>query len=246
MVKSVPRIGLVLATGAAAIAASGCGQSVIQSNDNLVAGKQQFVAKCGACHVLARAGTKGTTGPNLDAAFKRAMQDGLGRTTVRGVVHSQILHPSRLKNHSTGTQMPAKLVEGQDAEDVAAYVASVAARGGQDAGLLKDAVKEAGGGKAAVAKNGTLEIDADPNGQLAYVTTKATAPAGPLTLQSKNASSTPHDIAIEGNGIDDKGPVVQGGKVSTVKVTLKSGTYTFYCSVPGHRQAGMQGKITVK
>ena len=246
MVKPVPRIGLVLATGTAAIAAAGCGQTVIQSNDNVVAGKQQFVAKCGACHVLARAGTKGTTGPNLDAAFKRALADGEGRTTVRGIVHSQILYPANLKNHSTGTQMPAKLVKGQDAEDVAAYVASVVARPGEDSGLLKDAVKAAGGGEAAVAKNGTLQIDADPNGQLAYVTDKAAAPAGALTLKSQNKSSTPHDIAIEGNGVDEKGEVVQGGGVSQVKVTLKAGTYTFYCSVPGHREAGMQGKIAVK
>src|SRR3954453_21501167 len=142
--------------------------------------------------------------------------------------------------------MPPKLVDGQDAEDVAAYVATVAARGGEDSGLLKDAVKAAGGGEAAVAKNGTLEIDADPNGQLAFVTDKAAAPAGALTLESKNASSTPHNIALEGNGVNDEGPVVQGGKVSSVKVTLKSGTYTFFCSVPGHRDAGMEGKITVK
>lgn len=246
MVKLVPRIGLVLAAGAAALAASGCGQSVVSDNDNLVAGKQMFVAKCGACHVLARAGTKGTTGPNLDAAFKRALADGQGRTTVRGIVHEQILYPAMLKQHSTGTQMPPKLVKGQNADDVAAYVALSVAKGGQDSGLLKDAVKAAGGGQAAVEKNGTLEIDADASGQIAYVTTKATAQPGPVTIQSKNPSSTPHDIAIEGNGLNDKGPVVQNGKVSTIKVTLKAGTYTFYCSVPGHRQAGMQGKITVK
>jgi VCBS repeat-containing protein len=241
-----PRTGLALVTGAAAVAAAGCGQGVVQSGDNVVAGKQMFVAKCGACHALARAGTKGTTGPDLDAAFRQALADGQGRTTVRGIVHQQILYPAMLKNHSTGTQMPPKLVKGQDAADVAAYVATVVARPGQDSGLLKDAVKQAGGGQAAVEKNGKLEIDADASGQLAYATKKATAQAGPVTIQSKNASSTPHDIAIEGNGINDKGPVVQGGGISTVKATLKTGTYTFYCSVPGHRQAGMEGKITVK
>jgi plastocyanin len=205
-----------------------------------------FVTKCGSCHVLNRAGTKGTTGPNLDAAFRQALAEGEGRTTVRGIVHEQILYPAQLKNHSTGTQMPPKLVKGQDAEDVAAYVATVVSRSGQDTGLLKDAVKQAGGGQAAVEKNGALEIDADPTGQLAYVTKKATAQPGAVTINSKNDSSTPHDIAIEGNGINDKGPVVQGGKVSTVKVTLKAGQYTFYCSVPGHRQAGMEGTIAVK
>ena len=74
----------------------------------------------------------------------------------------------------------------------------------------------------------------------------ATAPPGALTLNSKNDASIPHNIAVEGSGIDEKGPVVQGGKVSTVKVTLKAGEYTFYCSVPGHREGGMVGKLTVK
>src|SRR3954468_13931780 len=194
-------------TAGGALLAAGCGnQDVVTSNDNVVAGKQKFVQKCDSCHTLARAGTKGTVGPNLDAAFRQALIDGERRTTVRGIVHEQILYPANLKNHSTGTQMPPKLVDGQDAEDVAAYVATVVARGGEDAGLLKDAVKAAGGGEAAVAKNGTLEIDADPNGQLAYVTTKAAAPAGALTLESKNASSTPHNIALEGNGVDEQGP----------------------------------------
>jgi plastocyanin len=246
MVMSLPRIALVFATGTAAVAAAGCGQQLVSDNDNLVAGKQMFVSKCGSCHTLARANTKGTVGPNLDAAFRRALADGQGRTTVRGIVHEQILFPANLKNHSTGTQMPPKLVTGQDADDVAAYVASSAAKPGQDAGVVGDAVKAAGGGKPAVEKNGTLQIDADPTGQLAYVTNKATATPGAVTLQSTNKSSTPHDIAIQGNGVNDKGPIVSGGKTSTVKVTLKPGAYTFYCSVPGHRQAGMQGKITVK
>src|SRR3954471_21493478 len=106
----------LLAGGIAAV--SGCGQEAVRSADNVVNGKQMFVSKCGSCHTLARASTKGTVGPNLDAAFRRALADGQGRTTVRGIVHEQILFPASLKNHSTGTQMPAKLVTGQDADDV--------------------------------------------------------------------------------------------------------------------------------
>jgi len=233
-------------TAGGALLAAGCGnQDVVTSNDNVVAGKQKFVQKCGSCHTLARAGTKGTVGPNLDAAFRQALIDGERRTTVRGIVYEQILHPANLKNHSTGTQMPPKLVEGQDAHDVAAYVGTVAAKPGKDAGLLADAVKAAGGGEAAVEKNGTLQIDADPSGQLAYVTKKATGQAGPVTLKMKNTSGTPHDLSIEGNGVNAKTPVTQKGTVQA-KATLKPGTYTFFCSVPGHRQAGMQGKLTVK
>src|SRR3954465_13405805 len=114
----------VPALGAVVIAvAAGCGQEAVRSDDNTVNGKKLFVAKCGSCHTLARAGTKGTVGPDLDAAFRQSLKDGLGRSTVRGVVQHQILYPYTLKNQTTGTQMPAKLVEGENASDVAAYVA---------------------------------------------------------------------------------------------------------------------------
>jgi uncharacterized cupredoxin-like copper-binding protein len=46
--------------------------------------------------------------------------------------------------------------------------------------------------------------------------------------------------------VDEKGEVVDSGGVSQVSVTLKAGTYTFYCSVQGHRAAGMLGKLVVK
>src|SRR3954465_4373293 len=109
--------GLVVA--GVALALSACSTRPEGENANLVAGKQLFVQKCGSCHVLARAGTKGNVGPNLDAAFRQALSDRQGRTTVRGIVHEQILYPASLKSHSTGTQMPPKLVKGEDAEDVA-------------------------------------------------------------------------------------------------------------------------------
>ena len=91
-------------------------------NADVVAGKLLFVQKCGACHALARAGTKGTMGPNLDEAFQQAIKDGFERSDFAGAVHGQILHPNAYG------PMPAKLVTGDDAHDVAAYVAqSVAA-----------------------------------------------------------------------------------------------------------------------
>ncbi len=104
----------------------------------------------------------------------------------------------------------------------------------------------AGAGKPVAAKNGKLEMPADPNGQLAYVSKKATAPAGKLEIDSKNAATIPHDIVLEGNGVNEKGPVVKGGGVSKITADLKPGTYTYYCSVPGHREGGMEGKLTVK
>ena len=53
----------------------------------------------------------------------------------------------------------------------------------------------------------------------------------------------PHNIAIEGNGVDEEGQVVQNGGVSRVEVDLKAGEYTFFCSVPGHREGGMEGTL---
>jgi mono/diheme cytochrome c family protein len=100
---------------------------------DLTNGKAQFVEKCGSCHTLARAGTAGTQGPSLDAAFQTALADGIDRDTVEGIVHKQILHPR------SDSIMPAGLVQGDDASDVAAYVGFAAAKPGDDQGALATA-----------------------------------------------------------------------------------------------------------
>jgi plastocyanin len=226
-----------LAAAGAALVLSACSAHPQAEDADLIAGKQLFVQKCGSCHVLARAGTKGTTGPDLDQAFQRAIKDGMPRSDFAGAIHGQILHPNR------NGVMPAKLVTGDKAYDIAAYVAQSVAAGGKDTGLLATAVKQAGGGKPAVEKSGSLQIDADPTGQLAFVTDSATGTPGQITVKMQNKSGTPHDIVIDGKG---KGEVVQDGGVSQFQADFTAGSYTFYCSVPGHRQAGMQGKLTVK
>lgn len=242
---TVRRAAALAATAAAATAAfalAGCGDGVKGDRADLVHGKQVFVEKCGACHTLARAATQGTVGPNLDLAFAQSLADGFKRDTVSGVVKEQILYPT------TAGKMPAKIVTGQTAVDVAAYVGYAAARAGDDEGALAAAVK-AVEQESAEAENGVLQIDADPNGQLAYLVGEATAPPGALTINSQNDSSTPHDIALqEGTDGPDlgKGETVSGGGVSTVRVTLTAGTYTFYCTLPGHREGGMQGTLTVR
>ena len=224
---------------------SACESDNVPPDADLIAGKKAFAQKCGSCHTLNRAQTKGTQGPNLDDAFRQALKDGFGRDTVHGVVFDQIRHPAKVRKDSPA-YMPPKLVTGKLAFDVASYVASVAGRPGKDEGKLLTAVPAAGAGKPVAAKNGKLEIPADPNGQLAYITKKATAPAGKLEIDSKNDASIPHDIALEGNGVNDKGQVVQGGGVSKISVNVKAGTYTFFCTVPGHREGGMEGTLTVK
>jgi plastocyanin len=237
-------VGLVVS----AAILGGC--QIADSGTNLVNGKEQFVAKCGSCHVLNRAGTTGVTGPDLDQAFARAREDGFGQDTFEGIVHRQILQPAirAQVDPQTGKTlplMPAKLVTGEDAEDVAAYVASAAARRGKDTGALAQ-VGAAQAKGTAEAKNGQLTIPADPGGSTAYQFADAEAPAGQVTVRSPNESPVDHDIALEGNGVNEKGEVVKDGGVSQFSVDLQPGEYTFYCSVDGHRQAGMEGTLTVK
>jgi uncharacterized cupredoxin-like copper-binding protein len=230
-----------------AVIAAGCGLS--NRHDNLVNGKQQFVSKCGTCHTLARAGTRGTTGPNLDQAFTRAREDGFGDSTFQGIVHRQILFPSRLVQVDPATKkplgmMPAKLVTGEDANDVAAYVAFSAGAGGKETGRLASVGAQPKG--TAKERNGVLAIPVNKAGGLYFQYKDAAAAAGKVTFESKNNEPIGHDIAVEGNGVNAKGEVVKDGGTSTFSADLKPGVYTFYCSVPGHRAGGMEGKLTVK
>jgi plastocyanin len=241
--RSLALVACVLAPAVTA----GC-QLTSRSTD-VAKGKTLFVSKCGSCHTLARAGTTGVTGPNLDQAFQRSRRDGMGQSTFAGIVEHQIYYPPRRAEMDPLTKkplplMPANLVTGDDATDVAAYVAQAAGKPGKDTGALAAiGVKKAQG--SAQEKNGVLDIPVAQSG-LAYQFATAQAKAGKVTIQSKNPQPTGHDIAIEGNGVNAKGAVVQSGGTSKFTATLKPGTYTFFCSVPGHRQGGMVGKLVVK
>lgn len=90
----------------------------------------------------------------------------------------------------------------------------------------------------------TLKLSADKSA-LKFDKTSLTAPAGKITIVMTNPSMLSHNIAIEGNGLDTTGPIVGHDGKSTVSASLKAGKYTFFCSVDGHRQAGMQGTLTV-
>jgi plastocyanin len=225
---------------AAALGAAGC--SAKDDNNDVVAGKQLFVQKCGSCHVLSRAGTKGTTGPNLDEAFHQSISENFGENAVRSVILKQILYPARPGTGGETGAMPAKLVNGQKAHDVAAYVAMSVAKPGKDTGLLATAVKAQTSNKPAIAKNGVLTIPADPSGGLAFVNATAEAPAGQLKIDMPNKSGIDHNIAIKGKG---QGPIVKSGS-SSFSASFTPGKYTYLCEVPGHEAAGMKGTLTVK
>src|SRR6202035_3042389 len=170
------RAGTGVLLAIAALATAGCSVKGAD-NANLILGKQAFVAKCGSCHTLARANTKGIVGPNLDEVFRAGATEAHGRTEIRGLVEFQIRFPN-----PEGV-MPKDLVHGSVTQDVAAYVARAAANPGADTGLLASAVEAPGAGKPAVEKAGKLAIEASPSGQLAYVTNKATATAGRVTVE---------------------------------------------------------------
>ena len=91
----------------------------------------------------------------------------------------------------------------------------------------------------------TLRIEAASNGTLRFSATTLHARAGRVRIAMTNPSAVPHDIAIKGHGVAEKGPVVESGGTSIVEATLKAGRYEFYCSVDGHEQAGMRGTLIV-
>ena len=114
----------------AALLAAGCGTGgVAHGHPDVANGQKLFTgaAQCSACHTLAAAGSTGTIGPNLDDAFRSDRRQGFDESAIENVVLDQI----RLGSGSVtgGTPMPAGLVKGQDALDVAAFVASVAGTG---------------------------------------------------------------------------------------------------------------------
>jgi mono/diheme cytochrome c family protein len=107
--------------------ASGCGVKTGVAGSggaDLAHGKQLFTTTCGGCHALAEAGTKGTIGPNLDAAYAQPRSNGFADSSFEALVREQI---QRGFPYAQPTPMPSNLLKGQDAQDVAAYVAAVAA-----------------------------------------------------------------------------------------------------------------------
>jgi uncharacterized cupredoxin-like copper-binding protein len=95
---------------------------------------------------------------------------------------------------------------------------------------------------------GALQIAADPSGAFRYTKSSLTAKSGKISIDFTNNSAVGHDLTVQqGTSGSNLGatPIFSGGS-KTLTVTLKPGKYTFYCSVPGHRQAGMHGTLTVK
>jgi cbb3-type cytochrome c oxidase subunit III len=138
--RSYRVVALGAGLAAAALLAAGGGTGGIASageRPDTATGQQLFSTNCGACHTLQAAGTTGTIGPNLDNAFAASVAQGYGQSSIENLVLDQIrLGSGTVATYTTNKKftsqqaMPANIVKGQDAIDVAAYVASVAGQGG--------------------------------------------------------------------------------------------------------------------
>jgi plastocyanin len=102
--------------------------------------------------------------------------------------------------------------------------------------------EESGGGGGGA----TLDFSAPADGSLEFDQADATAKAGRVTVTFANPSQVPHAVEIEGNGVEEETEEVTDGDAPPIEVDLKPGSYTFYCPVPGHREAGMEGTLTVE
>jgi plastocyanin len=128
---------------------------------------------------------------------------------------------------------------------LAVLVLAIAGCGG---GGNKNAGSSSGGGSSSDSGSGggeQLSLAAPKDGALKFDKETLSAKAGKVTINFDNPSQTPHAVEIEGNGVEEETDTVTGGKAS-VSVDLKAGKYEFYCPVGNHRQAGMEGTLTVQ
>lgn len=112
--------------------------------------------------------------------------------------------------------------------------------GGSGGGAEEEGGSSAGGGS-------TITFEANPEGQLMFTAMKVTGKAGNDTIEFKNPSTVPHNVAIEdssGKTIAESETIAKGE--TSTEAELEAGTYTYYCSVPGHREAGMEGTLTIE
>lgn len=124
---------------------------------------------------------------------------------------------------------------------LAASVLALSACGGGGSSSSTTPAATGGGGGG----GSTVQISADPSGALKFEQTDVSATAGSITIDFTNMSSLPHDVRIEGNGASGGTDQITNSSTSAT-VDLDPGTYTFFCSVDGHRAAGMEGTLTVK
>jgi plastocyanin len=155
-------------------------------------------------------------------------------TMASGVITSGT--PAKTKSASSATSTESEPLTSSTASTPPAEASTPKATTGTPAPASSPAKGAAGT---------SLKLQANPEGQLAYNTKQLQAKAGRVTITMTNMAPEPHNVTIaKGSKVLGATPTFQGGS-KTLTLKLKPGTYTFYCSVPGHRQAGMEGTLTV-
>ena len=227
---------------------------------NLERGRELFGAHCAVCHTLSAANAVGEVGPNLNQL----------KPPESVVIHT--INNGCLPNANAKTAaemclgegvMPAQVLQGQEATDVAKFVAAVTGSGtasGTASGTSTStssassapsaSTTASSSSSAAAAPSGVvtkLALATNPHGLLMYDKTKLKAKAGKVEITLTNASPLAHNVTVQkgtsGPSLGATPTFAHGTK--TLTLTLTAGTYTYYCAVPGHRQAGMHGTLTV-
>jgi plastocyanin/mono/diheme cytochrome c family protein len=232
------------------------------------AGRELFGEHCGVCHTLSAANAVGKVGPNLD--LLKPSESIVLHTIANGCLPNPPASESAEICLGQGV-MPSGVVQDRDARDVAQFVARVtggalgtgssSGSGGSSAGSSQSSSSSSSSSASstttsasstsATAPSGkaqTIDIAASPAGLLKFTMASLTAKAGTITFVFTNKSPLPHNLTIQ-QGTNGKilgaTPTFVGGTHS-LTVTLTPGMYTYFCSVPGHRQAGMLGMLMVK
>jgi plastocyanin len=129
---------------------------------------------------------------------------------------------------------------GGDDDDNGGGGGSAGSSGAEDTGADTGEASSGGGGGGAT----KLKLTADPDGGLTFDKTELTAKPGKVTITMDNPSDVPHAVEVEGNGVEEETKTLTNG-TADVTVDLKAGKYEFYCPVDGHKEAGMEGTLTV-
>jgi plastocyanin len=162
---------------------------------------------------------------------------------IGGAATFSVLHAKDEDNAKAAEfEEAGKEFEAEGNDDAAGEVTTPAeeqSKGGKEGGSESKGPTSSGPG-------GTVQLAADAT-DLAYDTTSLSSKPGKVTIDFTNPSALEHDVAIEqaGKELADSELIANGAKTSA-SAELAPGTYTFFCTVPGHREAGMEGTLTVK
>lgn len=162
---------------------------------------------------------------------------------VGGATTFSVLHAQDEEHHKEAELEHANEVfEAEGHEEPGSEAAAEA----EEAGEAEQAEEQGGAAQAAKGPGGTLQLAADPSA-IAYDKTELASKPGKVTIDFTNPAALEHDVAIEaedGKELAASEVIAQGE--TSVSAELAAGAYTFFCTVPGHREAGMEGVLTVR